>query len=932
MSKRFKLVFLSENEDYITDVGCSIDVRRSNTGNHLDPGIPGSLAKLFRGGEFKGRIRIGSMALYLDFDAIDEFIRVPFLAFSEVTTIGADCIVVRASQLCAIPVKIINGKTRLLKPYLTISTEVEISLTVHSTHLPEVLGLIQTLFRLRVDKEGLHTFVHSTLSRSATPFDLTSLSSHREALVLPQALKVVRIKKMIEINGLLQLSRNYMYFQAIPSFGFKKVKKFALLSPDGSPAYSSNTLRYKLKDSGVEFMFANGKNLFILFQSASDRQVFMSALPQASAPAHGTGITFPAIETVTEMWTSGSISNFSYLMYLNVMAGRSLNDIGQYPIFPWTVSDMTSPVLNLESPASFRDLSVPIAATNKVRLLQYKERAMHMPESERFLFGSFYSNPAFVVYFLIRKFPECHLRLHGGHFDHTARLFTSLRTAWEAVSETGSGTMELIPEFYSGFETAASWLANSPSMTVIPEVALPPWAASPRDLVILLRCALESPTMSAQLHLWIDLVFGVKSRGRQICFDNDNLFHPICYLTDTEGDVIPFCKQQETTRDVVTLQSQEFGHVPKQIFVADSHPKRNLSNIPKEVWSPEYYARRPEMDWRQEISHAFASRPKDVPENSQQAPLAGPSMLKPVAVTGKSLSSFQIEFRDVEMPAKPEGCFFSDLLVGTTVVVASTNTGFVTTVNHERRFRVSSKSITCLAASLRPNEVVCGDALSGQISLVSSTDGLLRSKAVHDGGVTCIDILNDELGISGSLDHSVAVWSRKSLELIYTLDAHSAKITCLRSTGDGQTFVSGDAKGVIAFWDINHVLAPRWLSSATNHAVVSIDCSFDRAVVIDATGTMTFWDMSGYIVWKHPPKDEASKLVAARFPVKEDPSLIVAFSKSSAQAFKFATVNNVPQLNFVVDRSLGGALSIVSSGRVPATLLEGGKGIVVSMK
>ena len=70
MSKRFKLVFLSENEDYITDVGCSIDVRRMKSGVELDPTVPPSLAKLFHGGEFKGRIRLGSMAVYLDFEAM----------------------------------------------------------------------------------------------------------------------------------------------------------------------------------------------------------------------------------------------------------------------------------------------------------------------------------------------------------------------------------------------------------------------------------------------------------------------------------------------------------------------------------------------------------------------------------------------------------------------------------------------------------------------------------------------------------------------------------------------------------------------------------------------------------------------------------------------------------------------------------------------
>ena len=32
---------------------------------------------------------------------------------------------------------------------------------------------------------------------------------------------------------------------------------------------------------------------------------------------------------------AGEISNFQYLMHLNTLAGRSYNDLTQYPVFPW---------------------------------------------------------------------------------------------------------------------------------------------------------------------------------------------------------------------------------------------------------------------------------------------------------------------------------------------------------------------------------------------------------------------------------------------------------------------------------------------------------------------------------------------------------------------------------------------------------------------
>ena len=43
---------------------------------------------------------------------------------------------------------------------------------------------------------------------------------------------------------------------------------------------------------------------------------------------------------------------------------------------------------------------------------------------------------------------------------------------------------------------------------------LPPWARTADEFVVLQRRALESEHVSASLHLWVDLIFGHKQRGK----------------------------------------------------------------------------------------------------------------------------------------------------------------------------------------------------------------------------------------------------------------------------------------------------------------------------------------------------------------------------------------------------------------------------------
>lgn len=57
-------------------------------------------------------------------------------------------------------------------------------------------------------------------------------------------------------------------------------------------------------------------------------------------------------------------------MIINDFAGRSINDISQYYIFPWTVTNFQAKSIDkqfLSNPKNFRALNKPIGQLNKKR-------------------------------------------------------------------------------------------------------------------------------------------------------------------------------------------------------------------------------------------------------------------------------------------------------------------------------------------------------------------------------------------------------------------------------------------------------------------------------------------------------------------------------------------------------------------------------------
>ena len=312
---------------------------------------------------------------------------------------------------------------------------------------------------------------------------------------------------------------------------------------------------------------------------------FSEEVPQTFGAKFGSIFNSSAWNPMMRRWQRGEISNFHYLMLVNTMAGRTFNDLTQYPVFPWVLADYTSDELDLNNPATFRDLSKPMGAQSPTRAADFGMRYSSLAEigETPFHYGTHYSSAMIVSSYLIRlpPFVQSFILLQGGTFDHPDRLFFSIEGAWTSSSrENGSDVRELTPEFFylPDFLTninGYNFGVRQGGAGRVDNVILPPWAkGDPKIFIAKHREALESPYVSQRLHQWIDLVFGYKQRG-EVAVENLNVFHPLSYKGARDLDTITDPQERLITTGII----HNFGQTPHQIFTKP-HPSREHDRCP----------------------------------------------------------------------------------------------------------------------------------------------------------------------------------------------------------------------------------------------------------------------------------------------------------------------------------------------------------------
>ncbi|KAJ8564285.1 hypothetical protein ON010_g7062 [Phytophthora cinnamomi] len=90
---------------------------------------------------------------------------------------------------------------------------------------------------------------------------------------------------------------------------------------------------------------------------------------------------------MSNRWVQHEISTFEYLMWLNTIAGRTYNDLTQYPVFPWIISDYESATLDFGRREAYRDLTKPMGALEPTRLKFFVDRynAFEDPDIPKFM-------------------------------------------------------------------------------------------------------------------------------------------------------------------------------------------------------------------------------------------------------------------------------------------------------------------------------------------------------------------------------------------------------------------------------------------------------------------------------------------------------------------------------------------------------------------
>jgi WD40 repeat protein len=427
------------------------------------------------------------------------------------------------------------------------------------------------------------------------PFDISTLAYGMEESVLFDE-PCTAIYALAKAPGRLCLSGEALYF--VPIHGRSGGSVTCILI---SAVKSVRHLQHGIRDAAFEIGYEGSsviewtgegvrqRTLMLVLESTHARDRAISNIHLLAAPRKLVTFQRVELENAVNSWRAGDTSNFDYLMYLNFAAGRSFNDLSQYPVFPWVIADYLSEKLDLGDPESFRDLSLPIGALNEFRLENLKHRFHEMP-SPRFFYGTHYSTPAYIINYLVRTAPAAMLRLQNGNFDAPDRIFSSISETWRGVNSNTTDVKELIPEFFaisanetpSGLlpsgATAGEFLDNVLGLNLgtrqdgkrVSDVELPPWAGGSSDTFVRKnRDALDSEHVSRHIHDWIDLIFGVKARCAEAC----NVFYTDVAARMVKDPVTSVEDMDENTLTQLDTVFLEFGRTPEQLF-NHPHPPR----------------------------------------------------------------------------------------------------------------------------------------------------------------------------------------------------------------------------------------------------------------------------------------------------------------------------------------------------------------------
>ncbi|XP_038622549.1 protein FAN isoform X1 [Tachyglossus aculeatus] len=676
----------------------------------------------------------------------------------------------------------------------------------------KVQDVVETLLQLhrasRLDKLGDQTAMITAILQSRlarTSFDKNRFQSVSETLHME--CKAEMVTPLVTNPGHVCITDTNLYFQPLNGYP-KPVVQITL--QDVRRIYKR---RHGLMPMGLEVFCTEDdlcSDIYLKFYESKERDelyfYIATYLDCNQKPNFDENhIAEHTAESYMLQWQRGHISNYQYLLHLNNLADRSCNDLSQYPVFPWIINDYTSAELDLSNPETFRDLGKPVGALNKERLERLLTRYREMPEP-KFMYGSHYSSPGYVLFYLVRIAPEYMLCLQNGRFDHADRMFNSIAETWKNCLDGATDFKELIPEFYGD---DFSFLANHSKLDLgkrqggkmVDDVELPPWASGPEDFLQKSKDALESPYVSEHLHEWIDLIFGYKQKGSE-AVGARNVFHPLTY----EGGVDLYSIEDPDEKVAMLTQILEFGQTPKQLF-SIPHPRRITPKFKSSSQTSSY-------------NTSIADSPVSPGEES----------FEDLTEESKTLAWNNI----TKLKLQEQFKIHKEAVTG---IAVSSNGSSIFTTSQDSTLKMFSKESKALQRSVSFSNMALSSCLilpgdstvacsswDNNIYFYSIAFGRCQDTLMgHDDAVSKICWHNNRL-YSASWDSTVKVWlagsaettgtRRHNFDLLTELE-HDVSVDTASLNEAGTLLVTGTREGSVNIWDLSAGTVLHQLSSHT---------------------------------------------------------------------------------------------------------------------
>ncbi|XP_053461184.1 lysosomal-trafficking regulator isoform X1 [Nycticebus coucang] len=617
---------------------------------------------------------------------------------------------------------------------------------------------------------------------------------------------------------------------------------------------------WQLRDNAVEIFLTNGRTLLLAFDNTKVRDDVYHSILTNNLPNL---LEYGNITALTNLWYTGQITNFEYLTHLNKHAGRSFNDLMQYPVFPFILADYVSETLDLNDPSIYRNLSKPIAVQYKEKEDRYVDTYKYLEEEYRkgareddpmppvqpYHYGSHYSNSGTVLHFLVRMppFTKMFLAYQDQSFDIPDRTFHSTNTTWRLSSfESMTDVKELIPEFFylpeflvnrEGFDFGVRQNGER-----VNHVNLPPWARNdPRLFILIHRQALESDYVSQNICQWIDLVFGYKQKGKA-SVQAINVFHPATYFGMDVSAV-----EDPVQRRALETMIKTYGQTPRQLFHT-AHASRSGAKLNIEGELPAAVGLL--------VQFAFRETREQVKEISYPSPLSWIKGLKWGEYVGSPSAPVP-----VVCFSQPHGERFGSLQALPTRAICGLSRNFCLLMTYSKEQGVRSMNSTDIQWSAILSWGYADNILRLKSKQSEPPINFIQSSQQYQ--VTSCAWVPDSCQLfTGSKCGVITAYTNRftsstpseiEMETQTHLYGHTEEITNLCVCKPYSILISVSRDGTCIIWDLNRLC---YVQSLAGHkspvtAVSASETSGDIATVCDSAGggsDLRLWTVNGDLV------------------------------------------------------------------------------------